>query len=139
MSGTRFAMVSGWMHNGNISQFVSANRDVNRFELVSLQLGFILSYLLLTRAYPKLAGAAEGLVHMHEQGMIHGDLKGVRTLALGQQSASNGNFVGQYSHRRSSPCPPGGLRITHDHIGDHEARRTLKLVHSRWHVQVDEP
>ena len=43
MSGTRFAMVSGWMQNGNISQFVSANQDVNRFELVSLQFGFLLS------------------------------------------------------------------------------------------------
>ena len=83
MSGTQFAVVSGWMQNGNISQFVSAHRDVNRFELVSLQFEFLL-LPLLTRAYPQLAGAAEGLVHMHEHGMIHGDLKGVRTLAPGQ-------------------------------------------------------
>ena len=31
----RFAMVSEWMMNGNINQFVMAHRDVNRFELVS--------------------------------------------------------------------------------------------------------
>jgi hypothetical protein len=37
MSGTQFAMVSGWMQNGNISQFVSAHPDINRFELVSLR------------------------------------------------------------------------------------------------------
>ena len=31
----RFAMVSKWMANGNISQFVTARPDANRFELVS--------------------------------------------------------------------------------------------------------
>ena len=29
-----FAMVSEWMANGNINEFVEAHRDVNRFELV---------------------------------------------------------------------------------------------------------
>ena len=31
-----FAMVSEWMVNGNINEFVEAHRDVNRFELVGL-------------------------------------------------------------------------------------------------------
>ena len=31
----RFAMVSEWMIYGNINQFVTTHRDVNRFELVS--------------------------------------------------------------------------------------------------------
>jgi len=31
----RFAMVSEWMMNGNINQFVTTHRDANRFELVS--------------------------------------------------------------------------------------------------------
>ena len=35
MTNSRFAMVSEWMKNGNINQFVAAHRDVNRFELVS--------------------------------------------------------------------------------------------------------
>jgi len=35
MTGTQFAMVSEWMPNGNVSQFVMAHRDANRFELVS--------------------------------------------------------------------------------------------------------
>jgi hypothetical protein len=29
-----FAMVSEWMVNGNINEFVEAHRDANRFELV---------------------------------------------------------------------------------------------------------
>ena len=35
MNSDRFAMVSEWMTNGNIIQFVTAHRDANRFELVS--------------------------------------------------------------------------------------------------------
>ena len=31
-----FAMVSEWMTNGNINEFIDANRDTNRFELVGL-------------------------------------------------------------------------------------------------------
>ena len=35
MSEAQFAMVSDWMANGSISEFVGANPDVNRLELVS--------------------------------------------------------------------------------------------------------
>ena len=34
MTKDRFAMVSEWMANGNINQFVVAHQDANRFELV---------------------------------------------------------------------------------------------------------
>ena len=34
MSGAQFAMVSDWMANGNINEFVKANSDANRLELV---------------------------------------------------------------------------------------------------------
>ena len=37
MSKTKFAMVSEWMSNGNINEFVATHPDVNRFELVSSQ------------------------------------------------------------------------------------------------------
>ena len=35
MTETQFAMVSKWMMNGNINQFVAAHKEANRFELVS--------------------------------------------------------------------------------------------------------
>ena len=38
MTENRFAMVSEWMTNGNISQFVTTHPGANRFELVSLPL-----------------------------------------------------------------------------------------------------
>ena len=34
MGNHRFAMVSEWMANGNINEFIEAHSDVNRFELV---------------------------------------------------------------------------------------------------------
>ena len=41
MTEDRFAMVSEWMANGNINQFVEAYRDANRFELVNPPFGFL--------------------------------------------------------------------------------------------------
>ena len=35
MTEDKFAMVSGWMANGNINEFVKVHWDVNRFKLVS--------------------------------------------------------------------------------------------------------
>jgi len=34
MGGRLFAMISEWMVNGNINEFVKAHRDANRLELV---------------------------------------------------------------------------------------------------------
>ena len=34
MSNNRFAMVSEWMANGNINEFVKTHRGANRFKLV---------------------------------------------------------------------------------------------------------
>jgi len=41
MSGTQFVMVSEWMPNGNINQFVKVHQDKNRFELVSFPHTFL--------------------------------------------------------------------------------------------------
>jgi len=34
MGNGQFAMVSEWMANGNINEFIKARKDANRFELV---------------------------------------------------------------------------------------------------------
>ena len=36
MSGNQFVMVSEWMVNGNINEFVETHCDANRFKLVGL-------------------------------------------------------------------------------------------------------
>ena len=43
-------MVSGWMANGNINQFVEAHRDANRFDLVCFPSGF-LAFRFLVNGY----------------------------------------------------------------------------------------
>jgi len=79
-----FAMVSGWMENGNINEFVTAHRGVNRFELVSSSFELLTPRLSLTvTRLRQLGDVARGLMHMHGQGMIHGDLKGVCIKTLG--------------------------------------------------------
>jgi len=78
MTENRFAMVSGWMENGNINEFVKAHPDVNRFELVSSPSQLPKHHLSFTTTQPQQLGdVTRGLIHMHDQGMIHGDLKGV--------------------------------------------------------------
>ena len=43
----RFAMVSEWMPNGNINEFVKAHRDVNRFKLVRSFCAFLPRSLII--------------------------------------------------------------------------------------------
>jgi hypothetical protein len=38
MSNNQFAMVSEWMVNGNVNEYVTKHRNTNRFELVGLGL-----------------------------------------------------------------------------------------------------
>ena len=72
-------MVSEWMLNGNINQFVAARRDANRFELVSPPFKFPCSALSLTIVrLLQLTDVARGLDYMHSKGVAHGALKGVR-------------------------------------------------------------
>ncbi|KAF9646797.1 kinase-like protein [Thelephora ganbajun] len=68
----KFAMVSEWMANGSINSFVRARRDVNQFKL--------------------LADAARGLIYLHSQGIIHGDLKGDNILVDENESARLADF-----------------------------------------------
>ncbi|KAF9649070.1 kinase-like protein [Thelephora ganbajun] len=60
MSEHQFAMISDWVANGNINDFVKAYPGVDRLGL--------------------LVGVAEGLIYIHGQEMIHGNLKGANIL-----------------------------------------------------------
>ena len=79
MTENEFAIVSEWMPNGNINEFVAARQDANRFELVSPPFEFLHSPISLTiTRFLQLTGVARGLDYMHGQGVVHGALKGVR-------------------------------------------------------------
>ena len=51
-----FAMVSEWMPNGKINEFVRAQRDVNRFKLVRFPYGTLLRSLTIGRYAPCVVG-----------------------------------------------------------------------------------
>ena len=51
MSENQFAMVSEWMVNGNINEFVKVHRDANRFKLVR-SCSYSRLYLPLSRLFP---------------------------------------------------------------------------------------
>ena len=56
MSETKFTMVSKWMPNGNINEFVRKCPNANRFELVSFPFRFPLSSLLVDGYVVSVAG-----------------------------------------------------------------------------------
>ncbi|KAF9643873.1 kinase-like protein [Thelephora ganbajun] len=61
MTENQFVMVSEWMYNGNINEFLRRNgASANRLEL--------------------LRDTTKGLVYMHDQGIVHGDLKGANIM-----------------------------------------------------------
>jgi len=100
MSETQFAMVSEWMSNGNINQFVETHQDANRFDLVCFPSRFLTSHLLANGyLILQLGDVAGGLIYMHEQGMVHGDLKGVRFREPVPPSVSNRYCQGQRPYR----------------------------------------
>ena len=56
MSETKFTMVSKWMPNGNINEFVRSRSNANRFELVSSLFIFASSLLLVDDHVISIAG-----------------------------------------------------------------------------------
>ena len=79
MTENRLVMVSEWMDNGNICEFLRAKTDVNLFELVcSLSRGPYIHVVMMITWLSQLGDVTTGLTYMHDQGIVHGDLKGVR-------------------------------------------------------------
>ncbi|KAG8705010.1 hypothetical protein FRC11_009382, partial [Ceratobasidium sp. 423] len=68
----QLAMISPWMDNGNLQQYVSDYPKANRWNLC-LQV-------------------AEGLMYLHDVGMVHGDLKAVNVLVSREGQVKIGDF-----------------------------------------------
>ncbi|KAF9643698.1 kinase-like protein [Thelephora ganbajun] len=72
VSGTRLLMVSEWMENGNINEFVERDLSTNRTAL--------------------LVDVANGLKYMHDLYIVHGDLKGANILINKNRRACIADF-----------------------------------------------
>jgi len=79
MTGVQFIMVSEWMTNGNISEFVKAYPGADRIRLVGFPSEVLPSqFSSITAQLSQLNDVGVGLDYLHSQEMAHGDLKGVR-------------------------------------------------------------
>ena len=76
ISEVRLAMISNWMTNGNINDFVTSHPEVDRLSLVCCVSKYFLSSLTVFGIL-QLVGVTKGLIYIHDRGMVHGDLKGV--------------------------------------------------------------
>ena len=88
----------------------------------------------------QLGGVARGLIYIHSQGVIHGDLKGVRLWWSGSCFHLTDFTVtqGQHPDRPNRPGPPRRLRTCYDYLRLFEPF-TLELTHTRRHGPMDEP
>ena len=65
MSETQFAMVSDWMANGNVNEFVKAHPDTNRLELVGFSLSLRFGLQLIGDRITHPAGRRRQGVDLH--------------------------------------------------------------------------
>ncbi|KAF9644232.1 kinase-like protein [Thelephora ganbajun] len=72
MHGPELVMVSEWMSNGDVKQYVQRNPRVNKFSL--------------------LADVARGTIYLHSMNIVHGDLKGVNILVKDDGKACLADF-----------------------------------------------
>ncbi|KAF8594402.1 WD40 repeat-like protein [Ceratobasidium sp. AG-I] len=68
----RLGMVSRWMHNGNLQQYIQKNPSIER--------------------YPLCVQVTKGVAYLHEIGMVHGDLKAVNILVSATGTAKISDF-----------------------------------------------
>ena len=121
----KFSVVSEWMTNGNILEYVGDNAG-NHLKLVGHNHIF-LRHLLSTF---QLADAVEGLKYLHNANIVHGDLKGVslRVRILRMPLIFSGQCPGR--ERQSCHGVPRGLR-THDYRAQSNPRDGVIKLHSR--------
>jgi len=84
ITSTPLQLISKWMANGDLTEYIVTHPDTDRLELVGVPYP-ILGGALTPSALHKLRGIAKGLQYLHTRHVVHGDLKGV--------SSSNPHFA----------------------------------------------
>ena len=70
----RVCLVSPWMNNGNIKDYLPTNSSVDRVLLVRFRCAKEFEIVLIVM---KVSDVAAGVLYLHEKAIVHGDLKGV--------------------------------------------------------------
>ena len=101
MEKHRFALVSEWMGDGTINDFIQKHTGVNRVQLVCYHAP---PCRPVADRLPQLVDVAHGLEYLHSFNFAHGDLKGVRkpdssSLGLLTDSSEQVNILIRSDHR----------------------------------------
>ena len=89
-----FSMVAQWMPNGALLGYVRNYSDANRLELVSSK--YRQSHSALTRL--QLIGVTRGLEYLHDNGIVHGNLRSVCAILAASFLPKVLYFLEQGSH-----------------------------------------
>lgn len=75
-----FCIISKWMESGDLRTFLRENPTADRLLLVRTIVLLVFSNIDLVVAYfyAQLTQVSRGLLHLHKQHVVHGDLKSVR-------------------------------------------------------------
>ena len=74
MTSTPLQLISKWMPNGDLTEYIEKHPNTDRLALVSVSLVSRMVRLLSH----KLRDVTDGLYYLHSRNVVHGDLKGVR-------------------------------------------------------------
>jgi hypothetical protein len=97
------------------------------------------SRLLMIGYLIQLRDVTRGLIYIHSQGMIHGDLKGVCFLRLESPfHLTEFTSQGKHTDRPDWARSPSGLWSADNNLGPHKPS-ALKLIHAGWHSPMDGP
>ena len=72
-----FRIISEWMPNGNVMEYVRSNPEANRLRSVSPAAHSPWELTFICPNNLQLSEVASGVTYLHELGIVHGDLKGV--------------------------------------------------------------
>ena len=82
MGNGEFCLISPWMNNGPIMEYIRDNHHINPLELVCMNWQSRVILLLTYRGSPQLKDVANGLDFLHSKDLVHGDLRVVCSSAF---------------------------------------------------------
>ena len=139
MTGNQLAMMSEWMTNENINQFVAAHRDANRFELVGSPFKFLISPVIVDYYATSVAWRCGERLDLYARSRNDSwrSQRGMSSITRAIPSLTGLVDQGQYPCRSGWSSLPSGLRSAQDRVRRHN-QYILELIHTRWHVPMDE-
>lgn len=72
-----YALVSPWMKHGNLIEFIKSKAATSPVINRLVRRSLVYQKCRLTYRIDQLEQAVEGLTYLHEQGIVHGDLRAV--------------------------------------------------------------